>query len=203
MKILFALAAGCGLLLAAATTSAAGDPAAGQEKSATCAACHGSDGNSSSAEWPKLAGQHAGYTAKQLHDYRSGDRANDVMRGMSAGLSDEDIEDLAAFYADQTVEPGVADPDLVEQGEALYRGGDSSRGIPACSGCHGPDGRGNSAANFPSLAGQHAEYTVDQLRLYRTMERNNDMNAMMRGVSANMSDQQISAVASFIQGLRP
>lgn len=203
MKILLALAAGCGLFWIATTASAAGDVDAGREKSAACAACHGTDGNSASAEWPKLAGQHAGYTAKQLRDYRSGARANDIMLGMSAGLSDEDIADLAAFYAAQTIEFGIADPELVLEGEALYRGGDSIRGIPACSGCHGPDGRGNSAANFPWLAGQHAEYTAEQLALYRTMVRNNDPNAMMRGVAANMTDQQIRAVAEFIQGLRP
>lgn len=203
MKILLALAAGCGLFWIATTASAAGDVDAGREKSAACAACHGTDGNSASAEWPKLAGQHAGYTAKQLRDYRSGARANDIMLGMSAGLSDEDIADLAAFYAAQTIEFGIADPELVLEGEALYRGGDSIRGIPACSGCHGPDGRGNSAANFPWLAGQHAEYTAEQLTLYRTMVRNNDPNAMMRGVAANMTDQQIRAVAEFIQGLRP
>lgn len=193
----------CALLLGATTASAAGDPQAGQEKAAACAACHGADGNSASAEWPKLAGQHASYLEKQLLEYQDGTRANAVMQGMAASLGEEDIADLAAYYAGQSVAFGVADPDLVEMGETLYRGGDPERGITACSACHGPAGRGNMAARFPFLAGQHAEYTTAQLRMFRAGERGNDPNGMMQGAVANLTDAQIEAVASYIQGLRP
>ncbi len=203
MKTLLAFAAACGFLLISTSAVAIGDPEAGQAKSTACIACHGADGNSMMGEWPKLAGQHAGYLAKQLREFRSGERANAIMRGMAAGLSDEDINDLAAFYASQTLQFGEADPDLVAQGEAIYRGGDSVRGVPACSGCHGPAGRGNAPGNFPWLAGQHAEYTATQMHAFRTMERHNDINGMMRGSATNISDEQIEAVASFIQGLRP
>lgn len=201
MKMHLALA--CALLMGATLASAAGDPRAGQEKSATCTACHGADGNSASAEWPKLAGQHVGYLEKQLLEYQDGTRANAVMQGMAAPLGEQDIADLAAYYADQTIDFGVADPDLVEMGQTLYRGGDPERGITACSACHGPTGRGNMAAKFPSLAGQHAEYTAAQLRMFRSGERNNDPNGMMQGAAINLTDAQIEAVASYIQGLRP
>ena len=201
MKKLFALA--CALLAVTTTASAAGDPQAGQEKSATCAACHGADGNSASPEWPKLAGQHAGYLEKQLLEYQNGGRVNAVMQGMAMPLGEQDIADLSAYYADQAIQFGVADPELVELGETIYRGGDPARGIPACSACHGPAGRGNMAARFPHLAGQHAEYTAIQLRMFRAGERANDPNGMMRGAVANLTDQQIEAVSSYIQGLRP
>ncbi len=203
MNMRFVLATGCALLLSTASAFAAGDPEAGQGKSATCAACHGADGNSPNPEWPTLAGQHANYVSKQLLNYQSGERANAIMLGMAAGLSEEDIDDLSAFYARQSLQPGVADPDLVELGEVIYRAGDTSRGVAACSGCHGPAGLGNLAARFPRLAGQHAQYTADQMHQFRSGQRANDPNSMMRGVAANMTDQQIEAVASYIQGLRP
>lgn len=188
----------------AQTPLAAGDPAKGQEKSATCTACHGADGNSSNPEWPSLAGQHADYIAKQLQDFKSGARANAVMSGMAAPLSDEDMQDLAAYYAEQTLKPaGVADPELVELGESLYRGGDPDRDIPACTGCHTPVGGGNPAAGYPLLRGQHAQYAASQLYLFRSGERANDENAMMRQVANKMSDPQIEALASYLQGLRP
>lgn len=201
MKMHFAFA--CALVMGATMASAAGNPEAGQQKSSTCAACHGADGNSVSAEWPKLAGQHAGYLEKQLLEYQSGGRANAVMQGMAAPLGEQDIADLSAYYADQTIDFGAADPDRVALGESLYRGGDPERGIAACSGCHGPAGRGNMAARFPHLAGQHAEYTAAQLRMFRAGERANDPNGMMQGAAANLTDAQIEAVASYIQGLRP
>lgn len=191
------------LFLALATGAAhgAGDPQAGKEKSATCTACHGADGNSTNPEWPKLAGQHAGYLAKQLREYRSGARENATMNGMAAGLSDEDIEDLAAYYASQEVKLGAADPELVEAGEALYRGGNPKTGVASCMGCHGPAGTGNGPAQWPSLSGQHAQYTATQLRYFRAEERANDPNEMMRRVAARMTDREIEAVASYIEGL--
>ena len=127
-----------------------------------------------------------------------------MMSGMAAPLSEQDILDLAAFYADQPWEPaGAADPKLVKEGELLYRGGDFDRGIPACTGCHSPIGGGNPSADYPLLRGQHAKYTELQLHAFRKGERANDLNEMMRQVSSKMSDRQIQAVASFIQGLRP
>ena len=163
MKKLLAFAATCVLLGSVTMVRAAGDAAAGKQKSATCTACHGADGNSNNGEWPKLAGQHAKYTVKQLQNFKSGDRVNATMNGMAAALSDEDMEDLAAYYANQDVSRGEADPELVELGEQLYRGGDLAREIAACNACHGARGMGNAAARFPSLAGQHP-LTNHQLR---------------------------------------
>lgn len=190
------------MLLISTGALAAGDPAAGKAKSTTCAACHGADGNSTDPQYPKIAQQHAGYTAKQLHEYKSGARENAVMAGMAMPLSDEDILDLAAYFEAQTISEGAAEPELVERGQQLYRGGDLSRGIAACSACHGQTGRGNPGANFPSLAGQHAEYTEGQLMAFRSLQRYNDAGQMMRNIAARLSDQDMKAVASYIEGLR-
>jgi cytochrome c553 len=176
-----------------------GDAAQGQAKSAACAACHGQDGNSAVAEYPKLAGQHASYLASTLKEYRDGVRVNAIMQGMAAGLSDEDIADLAAYYAEQETTPGATDPELVARGEALYRFGDQTKGISACTACHGPTGQGVGSAVFPALNAQWAGYTETQLKLFREGTRE---NVMMNGVAKNMSDQDIAAVASYVEGLR-
>lgn len=178
-----------------------GDPAAGQSKSAVCATCHGRTGNSLASEWPKLAGQHAAYLVKQLLDLKSGARKSPVMGPMAEPLDEADIADLAAYYAGQSREFGAADADLVKTGERLYRAGNRDRGLPACMACHGPAGTGNPAAGFPSLAGQHAAYTAIQMRAYRSGERNNDRAAMMRQISSRITDAEIEAVSSYIQGL--
>ncbi len=178
-----------------------GDPAAGQPKSAVCETCHGGTGNSLAPEWPKLAGQHAEYLVKQLLDLKSGARKSPVMGPMAEPLGEADIADLAAFYAGQSLELGAADPDLVKTGERLYRAGNRESGLPACMACHGPAGRGNPAAGFPSLRGQHAAYTAIQLRAYRSGERRNDRAAMMRQISSRITDAEIEAVSSYIQGL--
>ena len=136
---------------------AAGDAAAGKAKSASCAGCHGADGNSVNPEWPSLAGQGAGYIAKQLHDFKGGKRENATMAPMAAPLTDEDIQDLAAYFSSQPIKAGAADKSLVELGEKIYRGGNPSSGVAACIGCHGPTGAGNPAASFPALSGQHAK----------------------------------------------
>lgn len=200
-------------VMAAPAAIAAGDAGAGQEKSAPCAACHGQDGNSPSAEYPSLAGQGAPYLVKQLKEFKSGERENAIMMGMVANLSEQDMEDVAAYYAKQQAQTGQADPELVEKGERFYRGGDMENGIPACSGCHGPAGQGVDAAHFPALAGQHPEYLEAQLKAFRVVGREdlgdnlvgreNDPQAMMRTISAKMSDGQIQAVASFLSGLSP
>lgn len=185
-----------------ASVQAAGDPAAGQQKAASCAGCHGVDGNSMNGEWPKLAGQHVKYLVKQLQNFKSMDRVNNIMNGMAAALSQQDMEDIAAFYATQELQGGQADPALVELGEQVFRGGNLQSGVSACTGCHGPTGQGNPAAGFPSLAGQHAQYIETQLRNFRAMERANDPGQMMRNVASRMTDQEIQAVASYIQGLQ-
>jgi len=180
---------------------AAGDVEAGKTKSAMCAACHGPDGNSAAPNFPKLAGQHADYVAKQLKEFKSGERTDATMNGMAAALSEQDMADIAAFYAAQKGTIGTAAEDKVALGEAIYRAGNSASGVAACAACHGPTGTGNPMAKFPSLNGQHADYTVVQLKNFRGKTRNNDAGSMMRGVAKMMSDEEIDAVAQYIQGL--
>lgn len=202
MKKLFLIAAASALIGSAPLALAAGDAAAGQAKSAMCGACHGAVGNSASADFPKLAGQNAGYLYKQLAEFKSGARVNPTMQGMVAALSDEDMQNLAAYFASQTPGKGEADPALVKAGEALFRGGNLDTGVSACSACHGVSGKGNEGAKFPALAGQHAKYTEVQLLAFRSMARANDPGQMMRGVAARMSDAEIKAIASYLQGLQ-
>ena len=196
------------ILLSAATAFlatqvvAAGNPEAGKEKNAICVACHMADGNSMNPEWPKLAGQHEKYLAKQLREFKSGDRQNAIMLGMVAALSEEDMDDLAAFYATQTIQGGTADPEMVELGRSIYVSGNPTSGVAACAACHGPTGTGNPAANFPSLQGQHALYTENQLKAFRSGERANDAGMMMRNIAGVMTDAEMAAVAQYIQGLR-
>jgi len=191
-------------VLFASDAFAAGNAEQGQAKSATCAACHGADGNSINPEWPSLAGQHPEYLSNALHDFKSGQRSNVLMSGQATALDDQAIEDLAAYFATQKPSRRTADPALVEQGERLYRGGNLDKGISACMACHGPTGRGNPGAGYPVLAGQHATYTSNQLTAYRAGERQTDaeQNQVMRNIAALMSDKEINAVASYIQGLQ-
>ena len=205
MKQVVALAA----LLASLTAWAAdvpelpapGDAAAGEAKAAVCAGCHGADGNSASGAFPKLAGQHANYTAEQLANFKSGERANAMMAGFAAALSEQDMLDLAAFYESKNVVVGVAQAEasVVERGEQIYRFGDPERGVAACIACHGPQGKGVASAKFPTLASQWADYTVTQLKTYQSGER---QNVMMNGVAANMRESDMVAVAQYLQGLR-
>lgn len=180
---------------------AAGDAAAGKAKSAACAGCHGVDGNSANPDWPKLAGQGAKYIVKQLQNFKDGTRKNATMAPMAMGLSDQDMADLAAFYSSQSTAQGAASEDLVEQGEKLYRGGNPSSGVSACTGCHGPSGAGNPEARFPSLSGQHAKYAATQLSAFKAGERDNDAGKMMRSIAGKMTADEINAVASYIEGL--
>lgn len=202
MKKFVVIAATCALLGSATAALAAGDATAGKAKSATCAACHGPDGNSTIAQYPKLSGQSADYLVKQLQEFKSGARANPIMLGMVAPLSAQDMEDLAAYFASQPVTRAAADPTLAPQGEALFRGGNLSSGIAACSACHGANGAGNPAAKFPAIAAQHADYIQAQLKAFRAMERTNDAGQMMRNITVKMTDPEIKAVASYIQGLQ-
>ncbi|ACL71193.1 cytochrome c class I [Thioalkalivibrio sulfidiphilus HL-EbGr7] len=197
---LIALAA-LGLALSAPVMADAGDATRGKGLSASCAACHGADGNSVNPEWPKLAGQGEAYLFKQLVDYKEGRRQNVLMAGQVANLSTQDMRDLAAFFASQTITPGTADASMVELGEQIYRGGNAATGVAACIACHGPNGQGNPAAMFPKVAGQHAKYNADQLRYFRDESRANDNGRMMRNIARRMTDAEIEAVSQYMAGL--
>lgn len=185
-----------------------GDPAKAQQiASQVCAGCHGSDGNSAIPANPNLAGQHAEYITKQLMNFkaaegRPAERNNPIMGGMVAALNPADMVNLGAYFAKQAPKPGTAkDKALAEQGQKLYRGGNPATGVPACAACHSPSGAG-IPAQYPRLAGQHAEYTLAQLKAFRAEDRANDANKMMRTIAAKMSDQEMKAVAEYITGLR-
>lgn len=177
------------------------DVSAGKEKSKTCAACHAVDGNSINPIWPKLAGQHEQYTVKQLQNFKSGERENIQMGPLAKSLSEEDMRDIATYYASQKLQIGQADPDLLTMGQKIYRAGVTEKKLPACSSCHGPNGSGNPLANYPSLSGQHAEYTKSQLMAFRDSKRDNDTDKVMRIVAEKMTIDEINAVANYIQGL--
>jgi cytochrome c553 len=172
-------------------------------KAATCGACHGPDGNSVNPEWPSLAGQHPGYIVAQLKAFKDGVRKNANMNAMAAPLSDQDMQDLAGYFAGQTAKIASVDPQAAAEGAKLYRGGNAQTGVPACMACHGPNGAGNPGANYPALRGQHAKYTALQLNAYKTGERVTDesQKQIMRSIAARMSAQEIEAVAKFIEGL--
>ena len=184
------------------STLAAGSKEAGQAKAATCSACHGMDGNSLSPEWPNLAGQGEVYIVRQLKAFHAGQRQNVLMSPMAAILTEEDMADLAAYFSSQAVRGGEADPSKFKVGQRVYRSGKVNEQVMACAGCHGPDGRGNAPAGFPSLHGQHSTYVAAQLRAYKSGARTTDPNEMMRAMAASLSEEEIDAVASFIQGLR-
>lgn len=180
----------------------AADIEAGKARSAVCAACHGADGNSSNPIWPSLAGQHANYLYKQLKDFKEGRRNNPTMTGMVAALSDDDMRNLAAFYESQTPKPVAFDGELIESGEDIYRGGITAASVAACMGCHSPSGEGNRPAGWPVLKSQHPDYIVAQLQAFRLGARANDPGAMMRNVSARMSDAEMQSVAAYIAGIQ-
>ena len=189
-------------LVSVTSVHAAGDPAKAQAiVNQVCAACHGTDGNSLLPANPSLAGQHPEYLLKQLTEFKSGARANPVMTGMVANLSPDDMHNLAAYYASQTPKQmGAKDKDLVAQGRKLYRGGNASNSVAACAGCHSPNGSG-IPAQYPRLAGQHADYVAAQLKAFRAGDRANDPNEMMRVTAVKLTDKEIAAVAEYISGL--
>jgi cytochrome c553 len=165
-----------------------------------CSACHGLDGNSVITANPKLAAQHPEYLVKQLTEFKSGKRANAVMSGMAAGLSEDDMKGLAAYFSGQTLKLGAAKTNgKGSLGEKIYRGGIAATNVPACAACHGPTG-GGLPKQFPRLGGQHADYTVAQLRTFRTGERANA--PMMMTIATKLTDAEMAAVADYIQGLR-
>lgn len=181
-----------------------GSAEAGKNKALTCTACHGAEGNSANPLWPNIAGQHASYIESQLHAFKSGVRQNALMSAQAMMLSDADMANLAVYFEGLTgAVQAVADPDLVPRGEALYRGGNSDKGVPACIGCHGPTGRGNPAALYPALQGQHAAYTAKTLKDYASGERKSVGKVqVMATIAGKLSDEDIEALASYVQGLR-
>jgi len=182
-----------------------GSAEAGASKAAVCGACHGPGGNSSNPEWPKLAGQHASYTYHELVELKNGARKSPVMSPMAAPLSDRDMRDLAAYFAAQKPSPGVASPDAVKTAQRLFRAGDAPRELPACAACHGPQGHGNAAAKYPRIGGQHAKYMATMLRQYRTQAALADVDpeaAIMAAIAAKLTDAEIEALASYVNGLQ-
>jgi cytochrome c553 len=185
------------------TAAAEGSVDAGRAKSATCAACHGADGNSVSPEWPSLAGQHPNYIVRQLQAFKNGERQNVTMMPFAQMLTEQDMLDVAAYFAVQKPTPKGADPALVSLGQQIYRGGVPERGIAACIACHGPGGHGNPFAAFPRIGGQHSAYVVKTLQEYASGARRSDVdtNQMMRNVAAMLLEDEIRALASYVQGL--
>lgn len=189
------------------TAAYSGDPAKGKEIAATvCAACHNPDGNSATPANPKLAGQHAGYLFKQMKNFKTGpdgkpERVNAIMNGMIAPYDENQMKDLAAWFASQKQVGGeVKDRSTLELGQKLYRAGNAEKGLPACAGCHGPAGKG-IPVQYPRIAGQYQEYLEAQLKAFRSGERANDPNKMMRMIAIKMTDAEIRAVADYIAGL--
>lgn len=195
------------LLLSAAALLAfkpvvAADIEAGKAKTLVCASCHGADGNSVNPIWPKLAGQHASYIAKQLTEFKTGKRSDPTMNGMAAILNETDIVNVAAYYASQKTSKGAFNDSLLEQGENIYRGGITETAVAACMGCHSPSGDGNGLAAYPSLKGQHATYITAQLQKFKDQTRTNDAGNMMRNVANRMSKAEMDAVAAYIAALK-
>lgn len=189
------------IFLAGGSVGAQSNIELGKSKSAPCVACHGPDGNSVNPQWPKIAGQSAQYIVKQLQLFKTNERVNPLMNPQAAALSDDDIKHLAAYYESVARTAGAADEKLVEEGEKLYRGGNAENGIPACISCHGPNGKGNPAAGFPDISYQHAAYTIERLKKYRSAAENYPGSEIMNGIAAKLTDKEIEAVSSYMQGL--
>jgi len=190
------------ILAASLVTIGAGNVDSGKDKVATCVACHGQDGNSMVGLWPSLAGQNANYLVRQLQHIKSGKRSIAVMAGLLDNFSKEDLDDIAAFYASKNNTIGQVEADKVELGRKLYYSGSLEKGIPACTACHSPKGKGNAPAGYPLLSGQQADYVTKSLKNYRSGERNNDESSqMMMAIAYKLDDVEIDALSSFINGL--
>ena len=200
-KLLVSLVLSLGV--AGSAHSLEGNAESGQGKVAVCGACHGTDGNSPLPNFPKIAGQGERYLFKQLAEIKDGTRVVPEMTGMLDPFNEQDLADIAAYYSEQTTAMGVANPELISRGEALYRGGNLEVGLPSCTGCHSPTGQGIDSAGFPQLAGQHAQYTAKQLTDFREGNRTNDGEArIMQTIASRLSNRDIEAVSDYIQGLR-
>jgi cytochrome c553 len=190
-----------------------GDPKAGQTKAGACAACHGADGNSADAQYPRLAGQHERYIAKQLRAFKAGDRENPIMMPMASSLSAQDMRDIGAYFATQHGAAGVADESPVkggpydgkkywEVGESLFRAGNPKSGVPACMACHGPTGRGNPGPAYPSVGGQHSTYTLARLNYFKAgSDKAKAIAPAMVEISKRLSDEEIQGLATYMEGL--
>jgi cytochrome c553 len=192
-----------------------GDPKAGQTKAGACAACHSLDGNSVTAIYPKLAGQHEQYIWRQLKLFKSGERDNAIMLGMSAALTEQDMRDIGAYYGSQKVLAGVADESAIaagpnagkkfyQVGEKIYRAGKPAEGVPACAACHGPAGAGMPGPTYPALGGQHAEYTAARLTAFRegtVWGKDKNANVIMSQAAKNLTDEEIQGLSTYLQGL--
>ena len=208
MKLVVSLVAALVATSAFATEPAAAPASKGDPKAEetivnqVCAGCHAADGNSTIPANPRLAGLNAEYINKQLNNFKSGERKNAVMSGMVAGLSSQDMLNLAAYFSAQQPKPDTAkDKELALAGQKIFRGGIQGAGVPACASCHGPEGKG-IPVQFPRLAGQHSDYIYTQLNNFRLSERSNDAAKMMRTIAAKLTDEDMKAVAAYIQGLR-
>src|ERR1700733_9882414 len=202
MKRLWILAATISGTLLNVSALPAPSVEAGATKAATCQACHGANGNSTNTDWPSLAGIGADYIAEQLNNFKTGKRASPVMMPMTANLTAADMADLGMYF-DSLKNTGLeADPSYWKAGEKLYRGGDQTRGIPACMACHGPTGTGNEPAKFPALRGQHSVYVVKQLGDYASGARTTGPNGVMQTIAKRLSPDDMRNLASYIQGIR-
>ncbi|MGB0894395.1 MAG: c-type cytochrome [Parashewanella sp.] len=204
------LALALSIIFAVISTSALaeGNAEAGKAKAVMCAACHGMDGNSMIPLYPKLAGQHPEYLAKQLHDFKAGSasagkkgRFDPIMAGFVVALTDQDIEDISAFFATQKIS-AVAGAKGSAAGEKLFKAGDVSRGITSCMACHGPKGKGMGLAGFPAVASQQPDYLKSQLTKFRSGDRHNDLNGMMSDVAKKLTDADIDALAQYLASLK-
>lgn len=180
-----------------------GDAKAGEGKAATCGACHGMDGNSTDKTYPKIAGQNEAYVARQIALMKQQKRQNPVMVPFVMNLTEQDMHDLGAFFATKTALPGVADEKLLARGQAIYRGGDATLGVPACMACHGPDGRGMAGAGYPQLAGQWADYIQAKLKDFKggTTWGDDASSKIMPEIASHLGDNDIAALASYVEGL--
>ena len=207
-KIALSLTILLGALSASNATAFDGDVNAGKEKSVTCAACHGPDGNAPINIYPKIAGQHPDYILKQLQDLKLGmtsggkeGRMDPVMSAMAMPLSEQDMKDLSAYFSSMNMSEGVTPKDVVEVGEMLFKAGDAERGIPSCAACHGPRGNGSSLAKFPKISFQHPGYIKAQLEKFRDGTRHNDLNGMMSDIAKKLTDKDIEVLSQYLGGL--
>ncbi|TDT40308.1 cytochrome c553 [Halospina denitrificans] len=197
------LLTGLVVLMGLTGTVQAADPQAGEELAGGCVACHGEAGaEPTQGEYPKLSGIGENYLYRQLKAIQSGDREIPMMAGQLDGMSDQDLKDIAAYFGQQDMPRGEADPELVDQGESLYRGGDMSKGVAACTACHGPQGKGNEPAGYPRISGQSSGYVAQTLKDYKSGARvHNEQSQIMGGIASRLSDSEIEAVAEYIEGL--
>jgi cytochrome c553 len=201
LKRLSILAAGLFSLMLSQASMADGNAEAGATKAVVCQACHGANGNSVNPQWPSLAGLGADYIAEQLANFKSGKRNNAIMMANVMALTPQDMADLGAYFGGLVNTGLEADPSLWKAGQVIYRGGDATRGIPACMACHGPTGYGNEPAKFPALRGQHSEYVVEQLTAYASGERWPGPNGIMGTIAKRLTPDDMKNLASYVQGL--